>query len=114
MSSVFPWFAEALCLWRVYAGPVPESGRRGSFMPSHFTIWHLQEGGIRVDLDHETHHLRAPAWVLMPPRPREQSAEAASSYDFWGVTPWNYSHPYWENWSDVAWYQRVNERFLKS
>jgi hypothetical protein len=39
---------------------------------------------------------------------------AAPSYDFWGVTPWNYSHPYWENWSDVAWYQRLNERFLKS
>jgi hypothetical protein len=44
----------------------------------------------------------------------EECMAAAPSYDFWGVTPWNYSHPYWENWSDVAWYQRVNERFLKS
>ena len=78
MSSVFPWFGGALCLWRVYAGPVPESGRKGSFMPSHFTIWHLQKGGIRVDLDQETHHLKAPAWVLMPPGPRQQSAEAGT------------------------------------
>ena len=44
----------------------------------------------------------------------EECMAAAPSYDFWGITPWNYSHPYWENWSDVAWYQRVNERFLKS
>jgi AraC-like DNA-binding protein len=78
MSSVFSWFGGALCLWRVYAGPVPESGRKGSFMPSHFTIWHLQKGGIRVDLDQETHHLKAPAWVLMPPGPRQQSAEVGT------------------------------------
>lgn len=78
MSSVFPWFAEALSLWRVYAGPVPESGRKGSFIPSHFTIWHLQKGGIRVDLDQETHHLKAPVWVLMPPGPRQQLAKAGT------------------------------------
>jgi hypothetical protein len=44
----------------------------------------------------------------------EECMAAAPDYDFWGITPWNYSHPYWANWSDVAWYQRVNERFLKS
>jgi hypothetical protein len=22
----------------------------------------------------------------------------SSNYGFWGVTPWNYSHPYWDNW----------------
>ena len=78
MSTVLPWFGEALSLWRVYAGPVPESGRKGSFVPSHFTIWHLQEGGIRVDLNEETYRLKAPAWVLMPPGPRQQLAKAGT------------------------------------
>lgn len=78
MSSEFPWFGEALSLWRVYAGPVPESGRKGSFVPSHFTIWHLQEGGIRVDLNQQTYRLKAPAWVLMPPGPRQQLAKAGT------------------------------------
>jgi AraC-like DNA-binding protein len=75
MSSVFPWFGEALSLLRVYSGPVPESGRKGSFVPSHFTIWHLEEGGFRVDLNRETIRLKAPAWVLMPPGPRRHAAE---------------------------------------
>jgi hypothetical protein len=44
----------------------------------------------------------------------EESMALAGHYGFWGTTPWNYSHPYWNNWSDVAWYRRVNERFLKS
>jgi hypothetical protein len=44
----------------------------------------------------------------------EQSMKLAGEYGFWGATPWNYSHPYWKNWSDIAWYQRVNNRFLKS
>lgn len=22
------------------------------------------------------------------------------------VTPWNYSHPYWENWKNVQWYKK--------
>jgi len=35
-------------------------------------------------------------------------------HKFWGVTPWNYSHPYWKNWSDVKWYRKVNRRFLRS
>lgn len=39
---------------------------------------------------------------------------AAPDYNFWGVTPWNYSHPYWENWKDVTWYQRVNQTFLQT
>jgi hypothetical protein len=38
----------------------------------------------------------------------------AGQYRFWGVTPWNYSHPYWKTWADIAWYRRLNERFLKS
>jgi len=37
----------------------------------------------------------------------------APEYGFWGVTPWNYSHPYWENWSNVEWYQKVNGYFLE-
>jgi hypothetical protein len=27
---------------------------------------------------------------------------------------WNYSHPYWTNWSNVGWYRKVNRRFLRS
>lgn len=44
----------------------------------------------------------------------EQCMTLAAEHKFWGVTPWNYSHPYWKNWSDVSWYRRVNERFLRS
>lgn len=48
---------------------------------------------------------------------REWCAECmqlAARYGFWGVTPWNYAHPYWENWKDVSWYQEVNGAFLRS
>jgi len=44
----------------------------------------------------------------------EQAAALAENYSFWGITPWNFSHPYWENWSNISWYRRVNERFLNS
>lgn len=44
----------------------------------------------------------------------EQCMTLAAAHKFWGVTPWNYSHPYWKNWSDVAWYRKVNSRFLQS
>jgi hypothetical protein len=44
----------------------------------------------------------------------EQCMTLAAEHKFWGVTPWNYSHPYWKNWSDVPWYRKVNERFLQS
>ncbi len=27
---------------------------------------------------------------------------------FGAQTPWNYSHPYWENWSNVEEYKKVN------
>jgi hypothetical protein len=37
----------------------------------------------------------------------------SSEYGFWGATPWNYSHPYWENWQNVGWYQNVNGQFLR-
>ena len=43
----------------------------------------------------------------------EESMSLASDNGFWGVTPWNYSHPYWENWKNIKWYKKVNERFLK-
>jgi sugar-binding cellulase-like protein len=36
----------------------------------------------------------------------------SNEYGFWGVTPWNYSHPYWDNWSNIKWYRKVNLRFL--
>jgi len=44
----------------------------------------------------------------------EQCMALAAEHEFWGVTPWNYSHPYWKNWSDAAWYRKVNRRFLRS
>ena len=44
----------------------------------------------------------------------EQCMTLAAEHKLWGVTPWNYSHPYWKNWSDVAWYRKVNQRFLRS
>ncbi len=44
----------------------------------------------------------------------EQCMILAAQHQFWGVTPWNYSHPYWKNWADVAWYRKVNQRFLQS
>ncbi len=36
----------------------------------------------------------------------------AADAGLWGSTPWNYSHPYFANWHDVAWYRSVNEAFL--
>lgn len=36
----------------------------------------------------------------------------ASEYGLWGATPWNYSHPYWENWKNVEWYKQVNDDFI--
>lgn len=44
----------------------------------------------------------------------EESMNASSEYELWGVTPWNYSHPYWENWKNVAWYNKLNRRFLEN
>ncbi len=44
----------------------------------------------------------------------EQCAAMAPEFGFWGITPWNYSHPFWKNWSNVEWYRRVNLRFLGS
>lgn len=38
----------------------------------------------------------------------------APQYGFWGVTPWNYSHPYWDNWQNVEWYNKVNKSFLNA
>ncbi|QGQ98378.1 hypothetical protein EHS13_27575 [Paenibacillus psychroresistens] len=40
--------------------------------------------------------------------------ELAGRYGLWGTTPWNYAHPYWENWRDVSWYKEVNGVFLRS
>jgi hypothetical protein len=42
----------------------------------------------------------------------EQCMGLSSEYDFWGSTPWNFSHPYWKNWSNVPWYRKVNGAFL--
>lgn len=42
----------------------------------------------------------------------EEGMELSSEYQMWGTTPWNYSHPYWESWNNVEWYQKVNSKFL--
>lgn len=44
----------------------------------------------------------------------EEGMQLSSDYQLWGTTPWNYSHPYWENWKNVEWYQKVNSRFLNN
>ena len=38
--------------------------------------------------------------------------QLAAVYGLWGSTPWNFSHPYWENWKDVQWYRKVNNSFF--
>jgi hypothetical protein len=38
----------------------------------------------------------------------EECMWLTSQYGFWGSTPWNVSHPYWDNWSNIAWYRKVN------
>jgi hypothetical protein len=42
----------------------------------------------------------------------EEGMNLSSEYDLWGTTPWNFSHPYWENWDNVEWYNQVNGHFL--
>lgn len=42
----------------------------------------------------------------------EECMGLASDYGLWGATPWNYSHPYWANWENIQWYQKVNNGFL--
>ena len=44
----------------------------------------------------------------------EECMQLASHYQLWGATPWNYSHPYWENWTNIEWYNKVNIRFLEN
>jgi hypothetical protein len=43
----------------------------------------------------------------------EECMDLSASYGFWGSTPWNFSHPYWNNWSNVDWYKKVNTNFLQ-
>lgn len=38
----------------------------------------------------------------------------AADFGLWGVTPWNYAHPYWKNWENIKWYKKVNDAFLNS
>jgi len=42
----------------------------------------------------------------------EEGVDLSAQYGLWGSTPWNYSHPYWNNWENIEWYQRVNNNFL--
>lgn len=44
----------------------------------------------------------------------EDGMQLSSDYQLWGTTPWNYSHPYWENWTNVEWYNKVNSGFLEN
>jgi hypothetical protein len=61
--------------------------------------WHMDHKDLRWDWLKD--------WCL-------NSVAMAADYGFWGITPWNYSHPYWENWKDIAWYREINGIFLKS
>jgi hypothetical protein len=42
----------------------------------------------------------------------EECMNLSALYGFWGSTPWNFSHPYWNNWSNIDWYKQVNSNFL--
>jgi hypothetical protein len=44
----------------------------------------------------------------------EQCMGLASDYGLWGATPWNYSHPYWDNWKNIEWYKKVNTGFINN
>ena len=44
----------------------------------------------------------------------EECMALTSQYGFWGSTPWNFSHPYWDNWSNITWYRKVNGAFLEN
>lgn len=44
----------------------------------------------------------------------EEGMQLSSAYELWGTTPWNFSHPYWKNWENVEWYQKVNNGFLEN
>jgi len=44
----------------------------------------------------------------------EEGMQLSSDYELWGTTPWNYSHPYWENWGEVEWYKKVNTHFSEN
>jgi hypothetical protein len=41
------------------------------------------------------------------------SVDDALDYGMWGWTPHNYLQPHFANWQDVAWHQRLTERFLR-
>jgi hypothetical protein len=79
-----------LCDWgREIAAPVVTTEAWGPW-------WHMDH----PDLD----------WDFL----RDWCAECmgiAGGYGFWGATPWNFAHPYWDNWPDVEWYRLVNGAF---
>lgn len=60
--------------------------------------WHMDNPGARWDWLKD--------WC-------EECIRASSHYQLWGSTPWNYCHPYWANWSEIAWYRKVNALILE-
>ena len=42
------------------------------------------------------------------------SVEDAIDAKMWGWTPHNYVQPQFENWNDIAWHQRLTQRFIES
>lgn len=61
--------------------------------------WHLEHPDLSWDWMRE--------WCL-------ECNALAAQYGMWGSTPWNFSHPYWENWRDVDWYREVNHTFMNN
>jgi hypothetical protein len=61
--------------------------------------WHMDHRGLRWDWLKD--------WCA-------DSMSLAANYGLWGVTPWNFSHPIFGNWTDVKWYRDVNTAFLNS
>jgi hypothetical protein len=81
---------EYVCDWgREIAAPVVTTESWGPW-------WHMDHPDLRWDWLRD--------WCA-------ECMEVAGGYGFWGATPWNYAHPYWENWKDVEWYRKVNGAF---
>ena len=59
--------------------------------------WHMDAEGLRWDW--------LQAWC------ERGHGELAREFGLWSSTPWNYCHPYWSTWAEVAWYRRVNAAF---
>lgn len=87
----------------------------------HNQLAFVREWGREIAAPVTTTEAWGPWWHMDNPTLRwdwladwcAECVSLAADYELWGITPWNYSHPYWRNWSDPTWYRSVNEGFLR-